>query len=69
MFSKAKGGALPEQQIKMKQQDDETFERVSGLFDKMQRRSRYGGSNASTYNPDMTSSIRGHSSATKESYR
>ena len=49
MFSKAKGGALPEQQIKIKQQDDETFDRVTGLFDKMQRRSRYGGSNASTY--------------------
>lgn len=35
MFSKAKGGALPEQQIKIKQQDDETFDRVTGLFDKM----------------------------------
>ena len=39
---KAKGGALPEQHIKMKKEDDETFDRVSSLFDKMRRRSRYG---------------------------
>ena len=43
LFSKAKGGALPEHQIKVKQQDDETFERVSGLFDQMLKSSRYSG--------------------------
>jgi hypothetical protein len=41
LFEKAKGGALPEHQIKMKQQDDQTFERVSGLFDQMLRNSKY----------------------------
>jgi hypothetical protein len=57
MFTKAKGGALPEQQIKIKQQDDETFERVTGLFDKMQRRSRYGLSNTSRFNDGLNSSF------------
>ena len=42
MFSKNKGGALPENQVKMKQQDDETFDKVTTLFDKMMKRSRYG---------------------------
>ena len=39
---KAKGGALPEQHIKIKKEDDDTFDRVSSLFDKMMKRSRYG---------------------------
>jgi hypothetical protein len=39
---KAKGAALPEQQIKIKKEDDETFDRVSSLFDKMMKRSKYG---------------------------
>jgi hypothetical protein len=70
MFSKAKGGALPENQIKMKKDDDETFERVSGLFDKMQRRSRYGTSTSSRINNDINSSFnKVQSSITKDSYR
>lgn len=39
---RSKGGALPEQHIKIKKDDDETFDRVSSLFDKMMKRSRYG---------------------------
>jgi hypothetical protein len=50
LFSKAKGGALPEHQIKVKQQDDETFEKVSGLFDQMLKSSRYSGQNPSVMN-------------------
>ena len=42
LFEKAKGGALPEHQIKQKKEDDETFSRLSGLFNTMRRRSRYG---------------------------
>ena len=41
LFSKAKGSALPEAQVRQKQEDEQTFERIGGLFDKMMRRSRY----------------------------
>ena len=41
MFGK-KGSALPDHQIKKKEQDEETFDRISTLFDKMMKRSRYG---------------------------
>lgn len=42
LFEKAKGGALPEHQIKQKKEDDETFTRLSNLYNTMRRRSRYG---------------------------
>ena len=42
LFEKAKGGALPEHQIKQKQQDDETFGTLGMLFDTMRKRSKYG---------------------------
>jgi hypothetical protein len=39
---KTKGGALPENTIKIRKEDAETFDRVSSLFGKMMKRSRYG---------------------------
>lgn len=41
LFEKAKGGALPEHQVKQKKEDDETFNRLGVLFNTMQRRCRY----------------------------
>ena len=40
MFINAKGGALPEEKIKIREKDDETFNRVSSLFDNMMRRTQ-----------------------------
>jgi hypothetical protein len=42
LFEKAKGGALPEHQIKQKKEDDETFSTLGNLFNSMHRRCRYG---------------------------
>ena len=41
LYSHAKGGALPENHIKQKKQDDDTFDRVSSLFDSVLKRSRH----------------------------
>ena len=42
LFEKAKGGALPEHQIKQKKEDDATFRHLGNLFNTMHRRCRYG---------------------------
>lgn len=41
MFKKANGSALPEAQIKQMKEDQDTFDKISILFDKMRRRSKY----------------------------
>ena len=64
---KAKGGALPEQQIKMREQDEQTFDRVSSIFDEMMRTSKTGRNlqrGATQYTDAQT-----HSSQTRDSNR